>query len=324
MGRPAYRRAFRYVAAVAVVPALAGLYVLAHGALPAAFADVILYPARQYSLIQGVPFGYGIGPLRSPLKFIPPLAALMLVAVCIVDWRQAWRSRALWTSTALALAGFLGTYPRPDLVHIAFTLPLILPLAVTCASLLATAARPLRTYWLIVTPVAAFALLCCLPCTVWFYRDLRSALEAPLTPTARGPAALREAGAADLVRQLSAETGATFFYPYMPMLPYLTGKDQVSRYDVFVPHYTTAQQFAEACEAMWQHAAIVVVNTKWTDGPFLRTVFPSLTGFDVNQQAFDQALNAGFATQWQSGTFEVLRRRAGVLVDVCQSKHVLF
>jgi len=93
------------------------------------------------------------------------------------------------------------------------------------------------------------------------------------------------------------------------MLPYLTAKPQTSKYDVFVPHYTTAQQYGEACVSLVNSSASVVMNTKWNDQDFLRSIYPAMTtAKDENKEAFDWALRAGFKVSWQKGEFQILRR----------------
>jgi len=65
----------------------------------------------------------------------------------------------------------------------------------------------------------------------------------------RGRVSLVPSGALELVERIAATPSddAYFFYPYMPMLPFLTARRHVSKYDVFTPDYTLPSQYQEAC-----------------------------------------------------------------------------
>jgi len=134
----------------------------------------------------------------------------MFILICMLDWRRVSRDRVLWTSSALAFAGVLGAYPRPDLVHIGFSLPLSLPLAMYCAAILTRRLHPMMVYAALTLAVLVF-----LPSTLRFYRGAKQALTTNLTQTPRGNVAFQEDGAADLVNQLNSEAGTYFFYPYI-------------------------------------------------------------------------------------------------------------
>jgi hypothetical protein len=164
----------------------------------------------------------------------------------------------------------------------------------------------------------ALTLLFCIPSTMHFFQAARQSLNAKLTRTPRGDVALREDGASDLVDQLNSESGTYFFYPYMPMLPYLTAKKQVSKYGIFVPYYTTLEQYREACEDVMEEASAIVVNTMWNDHDFIRTIFPAMKNVkDVGKEEFDEVLRNRFAPAWQSGQFQILRRIAKVSEGAC-------
>src|SRR5207245_11742205 len=73
------------------------------------------------------------------------------------------------------------------------------------------------------------------------------------------------------VRDLSAlvarieRTGASdgfFFYPYAPMLPYLTARRHVAVLDVLTPGYTTPEQFRSTCIGVVRDAQWVVIDRR--------------------------------------------------------------
>ena len=151
-----------------------------------------------------------------------------------------------------------------------------------------------------------------------YYEAATQSLNAKLTRTPRGFIALRDYGAAELVEQLSTKAGAIFFYPNMPLLPYLMAKKQVSKYDVFLPFYTTAAQYREACKDVLERASLIVMDTKWNNEEFLFKAFPATkTEKDKNKEEFEKALYNSFTLEWESALqigqysqFQILRRSA--------------
>ena len=101
-----------------------------------------------------------------------------------------------------------------------------------------------------------------------------------------------------------------FFYPYMPMLPFLTAREHVSKYDIFMPGYTTPSQYHEACISALRRASWLVVDRNWTDPIFLRRIFPAVQNAEPEEKKkFELALQSGFEFVVREGPYE-LRRRA--------------
>jgi len=107
-----------YVLGSTLVPICLLAYVIGQGALAAAFDDVILFTATQYSSIQSVPFAYtpfGGNDQNRPLKYLFPLVALLTLVTCIRDWWRSFHDPLFRTCVAFGLAGFIGCFPRPDM-----------------------------------------------------------------------------------------------------------------------------------------------------------------------------------------------------------------
>jgi hypothetical protein len=104
---------------------------------------------------------------------------------------------------------------------------------------------------------------------------------------------------------------AFFFYPYSPMLPYLTGRRHVAALDVMTPGYTTAEHFRETCLRVVREARWVVIERMWTDPRVLRAVFPAVRDADPpEKRGFEAALRGGFDNILHTSTFFELRQRA--------------
>ena len=188
-----------------------------------------------------MPFGFGH---QSPFKYLFPLAALLTFLVCTRDWRACLRDRLLWQCAAFGLAGFVGCFPRPDIYHIAFAAPLAFPLLACCMTRLTQRWRPAWwRYRYVVVVVTGVVIGFCAPSVLFFLRIAGEALRAEIVQTPRGGVVFFgpvEAGAAEMLTRIAATPSgdAYFFYPFMPVMPFLAAREQVSKYDVFLPGYT--------------------------------------------------------------------------------------
>jgi len=294
----------------AVAPALAAAaWLAAHGALGDALRDTLAFPARHYGAVQPVGFGTGADAQNWPLVWLFPVCALVAV-VAIWRARRARRLNPVFTAVALfALAAFAGNYPRPDAVHIAFNAPLALPLFAYGA---AQAGQAVRPSW----RKAGLALLAAL--FLWpAVAMARLALQVRHWPTVQTNAGIVAVSPAlaDLPPLLAWLRGVprndtVLFYPYDALLPYLSGMRQAGPLDVFVPGYTTAAQFRQACEASLRHAAWAVLDLDWMTDRALHAIYPAMAAPDPpERRAFEAALRRVFVQAAAFGHFEVLRRR---------------
>src|SRR5580658_3404779 len=304
-----------YVLGCGVVPVALIAYVAGENSFGAAFDDVIRFTGARYAAIQSVPFGSWANQQNFLLKALFPLAALLTLFVCVRDWRGALRDRLLTCCGAAGLAGFIGCFPRPDMVHIGFAAPMALPLLAYCIIRLWGAA-PKYVVALVVAAVS-------LPSVVafsWVYRD---ALEANTVPTPRGDVVfVSQAGAPEMLARIAATPPGDdyFFYPYIPLLPFLAARDHASRNDIFMPGYTLPSQYRAACLSIMRHVTWVVVDRNWTDPIILKRVWPAMANVKPPETAaFEQALGAGFELVAQEGSFELLHRRAGITDSVCSA-----
>ena len=265
-----------YVLGCALAPVGMLAYVVRHHALAAAFDDVIRFPAERHAPIQSVPFGFDGQDLS--LQYVFHLAALLTLLVCARDWRSRLRDRLLWSCAAFALTGFVGCFPRPDIAHIAFAAPLACPLLAYCMTRLTQRWRPAWwRYRYLVVVVVAIGL--CASSVDNFLRTSWQALRVEIVPTPRGEVAFfGTPGVAQLLARIAATPSgdAYFFYPYLPILAFLTAREQVSKYDVFMPGYTLPSQYQDACISVMRHASWVVIDRRVTDPKVLKEWFPAM------------------------------------------------
>jgi len=305
-----------YLLGAALAPIGLFAYVIEQDILAPAFNDVIHFTTERYASIQGVPFGYQAALQNFPLLYLFPLAALLAMAVSARDWRAAFRDHPLRICAVFGLAGFVGCYPRPDIGHISITAPLACPLLACCATRLTRSWRPVYRH-----AAAGVAIGLCAPSALAFSRISEEAVRAEIVSTPRGGVVF--VGLPDQ-RSLMARIAMTpygqayFFYPFMPLLPFLTAREHVSKYDVFVPGYTAPSQYREACISAIRHASWVVIDRRWTDRDFLRRNFPAMRDTEPQEiKRFDQALADSFELVVQEGPYELRSGRQGLSDTAC-------
>jgi hypothetical protein len=310
-------RAAAYLVAAACVPLCLVAYLIWRQALEEAIRDAILFAATRYAAIQSVPFSAYAAGQNLPLRYFFPLTVLLTLITYASDWHASRRDGMLRTCAAFGLAGLVGCFPRPDIAHIAFSAPLACPLFVFCL-------RRLTVSWRSKYRFAAAAMLIglCLPAVFSYGSAAAAALRTPLAPTPRGNVAFGQGAARTLVARISRTPpkDAYFFYPYMPMLPFLTARPQVSRFDILLPEYTTPSQYAEACVSVMRDATWVVIDRDLIDLDILRIVFPAMPTTKPQETVrFEQALKNGFAFAARDGPFELRRRIAAASQSRCSS-----
>ena len=303
------KRWLAFGAGLVVVPFVCLAYLISQGAALAAFEDVILWPAHHYAGIQAVRYGAGRDP-RSRL-FVDALPlALALAALSFVRTRSLLREPTWRVAVGFAIAALIGAFPRPDGAHVLLMVPLAIPL-------LGLALEHVTRYWPSVVKAAALALVIVFglaPAIQAYASMVQFIAKLPVTATPRGRGAFAEKDAGPLIARV-AEIPADepiFFYPYMPLVPVLAGREHVASVDVFVPSYTAPNQYSQACRQALARGRWVVFDRTWTDPHFLKVVFPRMRNPQPPERAaLERALDAGFETVAQVGRFDLKRRRAG-------------
>jgi hypothetical protein len=301
-----------YVLGSALIPISLIAYLIAQGALTEAFDDVVIFTARRYASIQGALFGLTTNIYQ---KLLFPLAALVALVACLHNRRKWCHDRVSWTCAAFGLAGFIGCFPRLEGIHIGFAAPLVCPLLAYCVGQLTWRWQPKYRY-----AAAAFAIASFVPAARWFWWTIHTDAQAEVVSTARGRVSLFPHTARGLVERIAATRAddGYFFYPYMPMLPFLTARRHVAKYDIFVPGYTLPSQYKEACVAAIESATWVVIDRDMINPQVLTAIFPAMRDPEPQEtKRFLQALETGFEFVAREGAFEMRRRRAEVDEAVC-------
>jgi hypothetical protein len=321
LSRPDRRRTVvMALAGISIVPAIAVVYFIAVGALGAALTDAVAFPLRQYTPIQVVDYGAFASAADAGVVAAFPLTFVLVVMAKYL--RGLSRDRLL-APLVLACVGFIGAFPRPDATHLAFAIPLAIPLLALAMSSLGEA---LKGHARVVVAASLIAVW------VWHMADsvmFRIAIaRAPLQVVATARGAVRAAPGVrtrdlawllDGIERHTAPSDTFFFYPYMPMLPFLAQRNHAAHLDVVVPGYTTPGQFgalcAEAVRAEW-----VVIDRLWLDAANVRAMFPAMADpVPPERRAFEFVLSEGFDRIAHSPSFEVRRRTPRATAALCTS-----
>jgi len=314
--RPDWRRAvLSVVGGVAIFPLAALAYLGATGAIAPAFYDIIVFPAQHYAGINAVRFGAFTEPHSVAAMLLLPLTIVLTATAAILERQALWYAPRFRGALALALVAAPSVYPRPDITHINYVLPLALPLfAVVTEHLLRRLGRPMRR------PIGlALIALALLIAGYAAYKKIVPIASGPLrqVSTARGVFVAIPSPWIEDVAALVAEiertppTDGFFFYPYSPMLPYLTAREHVAPVDVMIPGYNPREQYREVCLRVVRDAQWIVIDRSWSNPRVLQGIYPNMRVFDPPEmREFEFAMRVAFdQVVHESSVFE-LRRRA--------------
>jgi hypothetical protein len=306
------------LAGISVVPLVAAAYFTAVGALGAALTDAVVFPLRQYARVQVVGYGAFASAADAGVLAAFPLTFILIV---IAKYVREMSVERLFAPLALASVGFLGAYPRPDATHLAFVIPLAIPaLALAVSSL----TELLKGHARVVVAAGLIGVWAWHMADSVLFRIAVARAPLPVVATARGvfraaPGVRTRdlAWLVDGIERHTAPADAFFFYPYMPMLPFLTQRHHAAHLDVVIPGYTTPGQFGQLCaEAV--RAEWVVIDRVWLEAATLRAMFPAMVDpAPPEQQAFELVLSEGFVRVAHSPSFEVRRRTPRATPALC-------
>ncbi len=299
------RMLLRFVAGGALVAAAMLVYLLATGSVTMAYQQVVVFAATHYSNIQYVPFGSFVTRQSWPLVAAFPLAAVAVIVLLIRRRTDLFVDPDARTAIIFAIIGFIGCFPRPDAAHIGFCVPFVLPLLARIFDRITPRGR--LGQWLF-----AAVMLAMLPPLVAITKEAIRVMRQPLHATRAGTISfITPAGEPALLARLATLPigQEVLFYPYSPLLAVLSARHHPARVDVFVPNYSTPEQYQEACWQMMDRADWVVVDGTLTGSDPFRKVFPAMTNPSPPERtAFEAAVQAGFVLDARYGHYDLLRR----------------
>ena len=296
---------WKYIGGVASTSALVLLYLIAHGSFYAAYQDIIVFAATRFSDIQPVRFGNGTHLQDFAITVMFPAAAILAILAMLQGGLRLAQDYDFRTAVAFAIAGFLACYPRPDVIHMLFVAPLALPL------LSISFVQVSRNRWQAQVATVAFVVLTAAS-LLGYYRTVKASVKASPVATAAGKVRFVHAyGEPELLKRIATiESDRRFlFYPYDPMLEFLTGREHVASFDVFLPQYTTPAQYADVCVQTVRHADWVVIDRNLASSN-IRYMLPAISNPQPPEKVlFDRAIESNFALVNRYGNYELWKRQ---------------
>ena len=310
--------AIPFLLSCGLVPVGIVVYLIANHSFIAAFDDVILWTANRYAPIQAVPFGWLANAHNFLLVFMFPLAGLLAAITWTFDRSGCLRDGKLLPCVAFGIAGLVGCFPRADIEHISFTVPLVCPLLARCLTRLTVNWRRAHRHYL-----AIVAIWLCAPSAVAYWWIMQNALGGEAATTPRGDVVfVGLPGMPAMLARMAATPSedAYFFYSFIPMFPFIAARNHVSKYDYLQPGYSLPSQYHDACLSAVRNASWVVIDRLWTDPIVFKQQYPAIKDPQpLETKRFEDALDSAFEFIARDGIFELRRRRNGVNEDVCAS-----
>jgi hypothetical protein len=302
-----------YCATALIVPVLLILYVASQGALSAAFDSVILYPLKQYAGIQSVAYGAGWDIQNLLIVLLFPAATILAVLHISRDWRAALHDRLLRLFVCSALAAFCGFSLRADIAHTTFAAPLIIPLLQYCLAPVFFSARLFR-----LATVSVIGLALGMSLTVFLTVALLT-VRSPELQTPRGSVKVLRPDTSLIIQRINdlPPKDTIFFYPFDPLLAFLTDRVNPSRLDVFIPNYTTVAEFENECRSVTRSAKWIVIDHGMIES--WERAYPAMRGRSAPPERlqFERALERAFSFSARDGSFE-LRQTTDATGTACE------
>lgn len=268
-----------------------------------AFVQQMLWLQRNYSAVNSMPYGSVIGGwgrlfegVTGPALGLTAIAVFLLALPAILPvvgalgWAFLFRSAtrenkrvvALMLLASVALMGT--TFPRADIMHLAFVAALPAALAGAGVSRL----FPERAAGLTATAFALGALL-------FASNPLRAWIASERVPSPVGPL-LSEAPQSEALRQILTRVNpadSLFVHPYMPVLYFLTQARNVSRYAFLAPGMMTAVEEQELLTSVRADPPKWVLYQPTSRAEFLR-IFPNATELNHRFPLIDEWVDANY------------------------------
>lgn len=296
------------------VVALMLVYFWSQHALWDLFYDNVLWPSRNYSGVNVVPYAQGIihyywdhfviagfhwTVVTASIMIVPffLVAALpVLLPVLALRYRRntAQPEIALYWLCGVAL--WLSEFHRSDIPHLVFGSPLLMILCVYY----------LEQYRARIAELASQVLAISATCLACF--NLFLALSARPVATRVGSVALLKSDPAITVLQGKANAGEEIFaYPYCAMYYFLSATANPTPYAALLYNFNTPSQFEKVVTVLDQRRVKYVVWNKGF-GKNAKTVFPGMKKVRDDQLIVEPYLESHYKVVWADSETQLMER----------------
>ncbi len=304
-----------YAGGVAVAFAAGASWIISRGALPA-MLDSLFWSASNYTIANrtwyaAVPGGYaslvhGTSPVEAVsmvilLGFFTLPATLPFVSV-IWLWKRPSRSVVILLTLGIAL--LLSTYPRWDLNHLTWVAApfyALVAMLIARSSLLKIAA--IRKAVVLTVFIAAS-----LGLTVGVVERLGHTTRVTSIGRVHGRPADLDTMA--MIQARVAPSDTLFVFPYRPLLYFVTGAHNPTRYSFLQPGMSSEKDQSEVLNELRAHPPRWVLYTRISPESYLR-IWPSSDPRRIEMPAIDAFLQENYRETERWGDLQLLE--AGTL-----------
>jgi hypothetical protein len=292
----------------AIVPSLTAGWMIRDGVMGDAARTAFAFLAHRYAGVQSVPFAHDADRQSYLLVIAFPLAGVLFIHA-----RAALRTPSARAAFCFALAGFASCFPRPDVAHICFALPLAIPFLAWAIARLVPLFTESRWLW---------GSLLLLPILNGYLGRVGDVGANPAVNGVRFGSGTQPEEVAVLFAEITAlpPNDALFFYPYEPMLIYLTGRRHAAPVELFTPNYTWPSQYRQSCESAIRDAAWVVIDRSQVDAAQIQKTWPHIGNANPPEKvAFERAIEDSYSLVRRTPRYELRKRNPDASLEVCKT-----
>jgi hypothetical protein len=293
------------------------LYFWSRHALWDLFYANVLWPSRNYSAVNVVPYAQGIVRYywdhfviaRSGFRWTVVTASILILPFLLVAalpvllpvlafrYRRNAAQPEILLLWLCGVALWLSEFHRKDIPHLVFGSPLLMILFVFY----------LQQYRAKLADLALQILAMSATCLACF--NLFLALSARPVATRAGSVALLKSDPVITVLQSKADAGEEIFaYPYCAMYYFLSATANPTRYSVLVYNYNTRSQFDEVVTVLDRRRVRLVVWNKGFERN-VKTRFPGTMRAREQELIVEPYLESHYKVVWEDADNRLMERR---------------
>jgi len=303
------------------------------GGLNDLFYATLIFPARRYSGVNLVPYGFGLLEFYWPSwqaifnHFFPPLASKafgvalsipfllimalpFLLAILLVSSSLGGGNRLKFydgSSLPFWIAGlalWLSELQRKDINHLIYGSPLLLILLFVIWNKVTEEKRLLRSLGLavVITGLLSFGT----------YNTFEAAAARYKFTTRRGTVySFKEDTALKFLHDQIQRGEQVFIYPYYPLYYFLADIKNPTRYSILMYQINTEDQFNEAIACLEGKKVKYVLWDTSVDGPNMKRWFPQYDQPPEEEMRIEKYMRDHFEIIGMKSGWRILRRRSG-------------
>jgi len=304
-----------------VVAGFALLYFWSQAALGSLYYANIVWPSRNYSAANSVPYALGLfdqywkhwivakigfewtvgmaSILIAPFLFIALLPALLPVLAVRYRWKEATPDAVLYLLCGIAL--WLSELHRKDIYHLVFGSPL---LVVLCVHLMAESRRKAADFALQILSIVAFSLAT--------FNLFQVVVTAHSIATRVGPVAMyKDDPVLSFLDSRTVPGEEIFVYPFAPMYYFLSATANPTRFSILEYTYNTTSEFQEVIQVLDRRKVRYVLWDTNFEAKTAPIVFPECPRMSPSRYLIEPYLESHYDLVKDVNGLRIMERKGG-------------